>query len=468
MKKVFLLFSIFILINDLKAQVCTADLVFTTQASIDNFINTNQGCSAVNGSVKIVGNDITNLDGLAVLTVIEGSLSIESTLIKNLNGLSGITRIGGAIDINNNASLTSLAGLSALADIGSSLRIADNSVLTDITSLSKIEVVNGFLSVGRNASLASLAGLENIQSVHGALAIGSDNALTNLNGLSKLTSILGYIFIANNPSLLNLTGLINVTSISGYINISHNNLLTSLAGIDNIDPSGIEYVTLVDSQALSFCGVKSMCLSISRSARTNIYANAVGCASSEEISSSASCLEILPVNLISFTGKNTIEGNLLSWQTTSETNNAGFSVEQSVNGKFFEAIGFVEGSNNVDNQTRNYSFIDRTPAEISYYRLKQIDFDQTFAYSKIIVVKTSGLITGTQKDSIFIFPNPAQGSLIIEAKNRNQEYRIMTLQGVTLKEESVLPSKPIDTNFLQNGLYMISVGKEVFKVMVTN
>jgi surface protein len=102
-------------------------------------------------------------------------------------------------------------------------------------------------------------------------------------------------------------------------------------------------------------------------------------------------LQVLPVTLISFTGKKQDNHILLEWKTTSERNNAGFYIEKSSNGKTFERIGFVDGKG--DSQELNsYLFTDSAPFSMNYYRLNQIDRAANDGsgkseYSRIISVK---------------------------------------------------------------------------------
>lgn len=470
MKKIILLLLsfLYISVHFTKAQSCPQNISIYSQFVVDNFALIYPNCGQSVTNLTIYGENITNLNGLAGLTRIEGDLIITNNpLLTSLSGLNKVTYVGGVIDINNNNSLTTLAGFDAISNIRSSLRIVGNPKLISISALNHLRIIRGFLSVGQNALLPSLSGLEGILAIQGALAISGNNVLKNLDELHNLKNIGGYLFIVDNPSLTNLTGLINLNDIDGYIKIDNNNRITSLAGLDNIDPFGIQSLMLENSNVLSFCGVKSICMFLWLNTNAEIYGNATGCASIEEIQKSSSCIRALPVDLISFEGKNTIEGNILSWQTTSETNNAGFSIERSVNGKFFEEIGFVEGSGDA-NQLKNYSFTDTSPAETTYYRLKQTDFDQTFAYSKIIVVKNENKVAGVQKETVIVFPNPARGYINIETKNRDQNYRLQSLQGIVIKEAKQLPLKPIETSFLKNGVYLLTVGGEVHKVVVNN
>ncbi len=74
---------------------------------------------------------------------------------------------------------------------------------------------------------------------------------------------------------------------------------------------------------------------------------------------------------------------LCSWQTQSEINNDYFTLERSVDAINFEQIFMIEGAGN-SNQILNYDYIDQDPYnQVSYYRLKQTDFDGSYSYSEI-------------------------------------------------------------------------------------
>jgi hypothetical protein len=100
----------------------------------------------------------------------------------------------------------------------------------------------------------------------------------------------------------------------------------------------------------------------------------------------------LPVELTSFTA-NVIDNKrvLLSWQTATEVNNYGFEIERAIdNGKLtidnWEKLGFIVGHGN-SYSPKEYSFTDNTlPSRTVKYRLKQIDFEGEFKYSKVINV----------------------------------------------------------------------------------
>ncbi len=94
----------------------------------------------------------------------------------------------------------------------------------------------------------------------------------------------------------------------------------------------------------------------------------------------------LPIKLISFTAD--VIGSIvqLKWKTATEINNDFFTVERSQDGINFQELSVFEGAGN-SSIINEYSTFDRNPfSEISYYRLKQTDFDGTFTYSDVVSV----------------------------------------------------------------------------------
>jgi Leucine-rich repeat (LRR) protein/sugar lactone lactonase YvrE len=95
---------------------------------------------------------------------------------------------------------------------------------------------------------------------------------------------------------------------------------------------------------------------------------------------------ILPVELVGITAKAVPSGVMLSWQTATEKNNAGFDVERSADKMMFSKIGFIKG-NGTTTQSHSYAFTDSKVVGKVFYRLKQTDYDGKFQYSKTIEVQ---------------------------------------------------------------------------------
>jgi hypothetical protein len=243
MKKLALLIPIVFCIQlTISSQPCLPDgTTFTTQSQIDNFQTAFPNCTEIEGDVLIQGNDITNLNGLNVLTTILGTLSIGdgtggNPALTNLTGLVNVTIIGGNVDIVGNFSLTELTGLNNLTSCGGYFGIAQNSVLTNLSGLEGLTSVGLFLAINVNDELTSLAGLESLN------------------------------------------------SIGGELQVIWNDALTSLSGLDNINPESIENLLIYDNPLLSDCEILSICnYLVSPNGTVEIHDNATGCNSQEEV-----------------------------------------------------------------------------------------------------------------------------------------------------------------------------------------
>lgn len=116
----------------------------------------------------------------------------------------------------------------------------------------------------------------------------------------------------------------------------------------------------------------------------------------------------LPIELLTFTGRNTNKGNLLEWVTATELDNDYFTLERSRDGIHFEPIAVIDGAG-TSMSPSYYEFTDKfAKTGYNYYRLKQTDFDGHFTYSKIILIRTE------EKTAPFgIYPNPNRGNFIV-------------------------------------------------------
>jgi len=113
--------------------------------------------------------------------------------------------------------------------------------------------------------------------------------------------------------------------------------------------------------------------------------------------------EVLPVELVRFNAKQNGVNVDLSWATTSENNNDRFVVEYSIDGMNFSSIGEVKGQGNSTVLT-NYTFVHQgattSGTDVLYYRLRQVDFDETFGFSDTEIVTLD-----LNPDKYVLFPN---------------------------------------------------------------
>lgn len=120
----------------------------------------------------------------------------------------------------------------------------------------------------------------------------------------------------------------------------------------------------------------------------------------------------LPIKLVTFDAVSEEKAVKTNWVTALEINNDFFTVERSVNGSDFIEIGEVAGAGN-STVSKSYTFYDEKPLEgVSYYRLKQTDYDGTFAYSHVVTVNRSSVPT-----EVIVYPNPAIDIVTIAVGN---------------------------------------------------
>ncbi|MEM6801557.1 MAG: T9SS type A sorting domain-containing protein [Bacteroidota bacterium] len=95
----------------------------------------------------------------------------------------------------------------------------------------------------------------------------------------------------------------------------------------------------------------------------------------------------------------------LAWGTALEINNDYFQIEKSIDGQVFEQIARVEGAG-TSGEKREYFYVDQKyVADKIYYRLKQVDKDGAFEYSKIEEVRLENSLLSELRFEIS--PNPA-------------------------------------------------------------
>ena len=157
---------------------------------------------------------------------------------------------------------------------------------------------------------------------------------------------------------------------------------------------------------------------------------------------------VLPVELVTFKGKNTQGGNLLTWATAMETNTIHFYVERSVDGKTFEKIGQVkaQGSNT------SYQFLDesyKSPLRGlgAYYRLKINDLGGSSTFSKVVHIASS------EKSKVKIYPSVSNGLLTIEGA---KSFDIVNVFGeIVFSEKAAMQTTSCDIQRFASGFYIV-------------
>lgn len=169
----------------------------------------------------------------------------------------------------------------------------------------------------------------------------------------------------------------------------------------------------------------------------------------------------LPIVLSAFTASAQTNSVNVYWTTESEQNNDYFTIYRSADGDIFEEIGIVAGAGN-STYTINYSFTDYYPLSgVSYYMLKQTDYNGEFKFSSKVAVRRAELESALQ--AVKVYPNPYKNEgLTIDlgiASNSNVQVSISTVAGKVVNSISCHTSSPIIklTPRLSAGVYVVTV-----------
>jgi hypothetical protein len=155
----------------------------------------------------------------------------------------------------------------------------------------------------------------------------------------------------------------------------------------------------------------------------------------------------LPVKLLSFDAQ--LNNNIvdLTWQTATEINNDYFTLEKSKDGFTWIAFAEQNGAGN-SNTLLNYADVDINPyTGVSYYRLKQTDYNGDYAYSNIISINNLDEI-------ISVYPNPVKDILNINNLNETHIVKVFAIDGRIIFEGNT-PS--LNTNNWSNGIYELII-----------
>ncbi|MEZ5173133.1 MAG: T9SS type A sorting domain-containing protein [Bacteroidia bacterium] len=166
----------------------------------------------------------------------------------------------------------------------------------------------------------------------------------------------------------------------------------------------------------------------------------------------------LPIELLSFTATPQSDLVNLEWTTASEINNDFFAVERSSDAKNFKLISTKPGAGN-STVLRNYTEVDKTPLNgISYYRLKQTDFNGDFSYSQTVAVNFNSSVAGNIH---WLNLNSETGNLHGALSGRFDDilhYSVYDMSGRIISNGSFNPSQglfTIESGLTNQGIYLV-------------
>ncbi|CAH1000404.1 hypothetical protein LEM8419_01557 [Neolewinella maritima] len=352
--------------------------------------------------------------------------------------------------------------------------VADNAALNNLGG--QPINVTGTIQLQRNNQITMGANFAPTTGLTGSLTI-ADNAqlgtFGRLGGTTDLTNglrtVAGAITINNLPVLFSLEGLRRLTN-AASLTLNGTGAISDLAGLRSLDEL-VDFLTVTNNSSLSDCCeiaceviVAGQAVDGTNSAVT-ISGNTGGCEDKPTFVSNCAgepgkgCLAAAPVEFIAFTGSLGNGYIDLDFATATESDNDYFQIERSVDGGSYTAIGRLAGAGN-SLQEVTYSFRDFDySAGVNYYRIRQVDFDGTEAFSDVIVVDAGGSST-----AITLFPNPATGSEVTLQLGNDWNTERVTAQIFTVSGQLVTEIRAagntrlkLPTAGLQAGVYAVRV-----------
>lgn len=169
---------------------------------------------------------------------------------------------------------------------------------------------------------------------------------------------------------------------------------------------------------------------------------------------------ILPITLTDFSGKNDDNNIRLKWSVSEEINFSHYEVERSNDGIHFTQIGQIPTKYTPNSGLKMYDFMDsRIEKGLLYYRLKMVDLDKQFSYSKIISIQNDNLSDKLVSLDHFIFRDAMLQYSISSRENLTYTINMYNTEGKIVlskkneRTDSGTSIKSIDTSGLPAGAY---------------
>lgn len=247
----------------------------------------------------------------------------------------------------------------------------------------------------------------------------------------------------NNGSVINFASISNVR-VYGNLTNSNNSDDVTVDGIIQVDGdfSNNTNAVVVGGGEIRVSG------NFTNAASGTVFGCVgIGCNCSDCVLSVAT----LPVEFTKFIARLTDNKSVkLIWATASELNNDFFSIEKSINGLSFSEIGRKKGAGTSSSE-KNYEFSDDAPSKgVSYYRIKQTDFDGNFDYSDVVAVSFEKKSDGSCV--LKVFPNPCPGKCSVTLSDCKEEEKseiiVEIVDALGNKIQQHLPNRNSDGSFI--------------------
>jgi len=394
----------------------------------------NGGTANLPGTVAFTGTTTQNLGGTTATsfgTLVVNKASGNVQMAQNLNIATALTTTSGIL--NTNASTVTLGSTATLNSETDANYVNGNLLVTRNLNTSGANTFGG-IGLSLNPVSGNMPGNTTVRRVTG----------TALTGVNSHQSVQRYFDIQ--PAVN--TGL-NVTMVFNYFNHELNGIPTA----------NLALFKSVSSLSGPWQWQRPVTLSANAVTKTGI--------TDFSIWTLGNSLSPLPVELREFTA--TAEGSSavrLAWSTASEKNNAGFTVERSVEGTTFAAIGSVAGAG-TSNTPHAYGLLDTqlsAGATVLYYRLKQTDTDGTANYSPVRTV-----MLAPKAGALALYPNPATNATALHGAQPGATVLVLDALGRTVAtataDASGTAALALPTG-LASGVYVVRTNGQSARLVV--
>lgn len=160
----------------------------------------------------------------------------------------------------------------------------------------------------------------------------------------------------------------------------------------------------------------------------------------------------LPVELFNFDAiKSSVNNDVdVRWSAIEDMNFDRYELMKSTDGANWETIYAVEKAENSNNSVNQYLFTDNSSAAKTFYKLKMLDYNGEFKYSKIVQVNNQLKLN----EQILMYPNPSTSFVEFVIKDQTAEYSIVDINGKTIRTGQFFDNCKI--NNLETGLYIVT------------
>jgi hypothetical protein len=421
----FLLFCIYT--NAQQAFTNSGYLQIHSGASITgsgNFTNASSGVLVNNGSLYIKGNLSNNQASMAVGT---GTLYLNGSSAQSVNGSQ--TFKTNNLETNNNAGITLDNDLSV-----SGVHTFTSGLINSSSIPNYLVFEAGSSYTGDNDSRHVIGWVKKIGSTNFTFPVGDASyervaAISNLSASSEINCKY-YLPTGNTINLFSPIAMVKANEYWQIDKISGGNAQITLnwdhskVAMDNVLVTDIMVAHYTSGNWTDAGGTGTATGNVTTTG--SVTSNAVTSFSPFTLGYTSFPV---PLKLLSFNAVRRAGTSFLKWITENEQNVDRFDVQRSYDAFIFTTIGNVPARNTGSRQ--NYDFDDHSALNgIAYYRIKSVDVDGKFSYSRIAAVSENDL-----RSSAFVVLNPARNFITILNKSGNEgpfDYHLYNAAGQLL------------------------------------